>query len=372
METSILVRLGELFLKGRNRSEFESLLSRNIQSLLVDEGISLDRIVKGRGRFLLRNVSRVPDLSRVFGIVSYSTVNEIPPDLDEIKAHLGTLGKEFETAQSFCVRVRRSDKRFPMSSPEIERVLGSHLCETFGKEVDLETPDLTVGVEISERSAFVYTQMIPGFGGLPLGSQGSLVALLSTGIDSPVAAFHMMKRGSPLVLLHFLNVGEDEGAIRRVHEKLEEYSVGVPLRLVLLRREESISHRLESLLVDRSLGRYACLACKHLMMREAERLAREVGALGIVTGEALGQVASQTLENLSAIRSGIGLPVYSPLIGADKDETVGWARRIGTYELAKDYDPGTCDLPRNPATRVSPERWAEVLERLRPDSGRRE
>jgi thiamine biosynthesis protein ThiI len=226
-----------------------------------------------------------------------------------------------------------------------------------------------VGVEISESSAFVYTRVIPGFGGLPLGSQRALVALLSTGIDSPVAAFHMMKRGSPLVLLHFLNVGEEEDAIRRVHRKLEEYSVGVPLKLVLRRREESISSRLEPVLADRSLGRYACLACKHLMMREAQRLAREVGALGIVTGEALGQVASQTLENLSAIRTGIDLPVYSPLIGSDKDETVGWARRIGTYELAKDYDPGTCDLPRNPATKVSPERWAEVLDRIRQESG---
>jgi thiamine biosynthesis protein ThiI len=255
------------------------------------------------------------------------------------------------TCRSFRVSVRRADKRFPMTSPQVEREVGGRIKQARGWHVDLDAPELTIHVELLTDQAFYFFGKERGAGGLPTGTAGRVVCLLSGGIDSPVAAYRMMKRGCRVTFVHFHS-----------YPILSRASQEKACELVRLLTKCQLRSRLYTVPFG-GIQQQIVLAVpppmrvviyRRLMMRIAERIARERGAQALVTGEVVGQVASQTLENLAVIGSVVSLPVFRPLIGMDKDEITAEAIRIGTYPISIIPDQDCCTLftPRNPLTRA--------------------
>ncbi len=360
----ILIRYGEIALKGANRRRFERTLEENIRAFLKKEGISFRGVSSKRSRIFIYSPSNLPDLSKVLGIVSYSPAWEFS-SLQEVKEFLKQQEEIFKNASSFRITASRADKNYPLTSPEIERELGSVVYEKFSLPVNLKEPQVNVGVEYIDEFFYVYFEKIPGWGGLPVGVSGKLVALLSGGLDSPVAAFLMMKRGAELILLHFRKEPVQD-RIGDIHRVLSSFAAGREPELVIMdlgkaRRFYDVMRRRDE------THRYMCVLCKHMMLKTAEKLAFKKGALGIVTGDSLAQVASQTLENLAAQRYGLKLPVYSPLIGLDKTEIVEIARKIGTYGPSIQHKEKPCPIHSHPVTKARMDRffalWNEVVEK---------
>ncbi len=360
----ILAKYVEIVLKGKNRKAFERILRQNIEAYLAHELISYDELRVGGGRVIIRNASKMPDLSKVMGIDFYSPVRTFGYNLDDVEAYiLSELGDRLRAAKSFRITAKRSDKSFPVPSMEIQKRLGAAVQRVYGTPVSLKEPELEIFVEVAGGRMWVFTDSHRGFGGLPIGSSGKLVALLSGGIDSPVASFLMMRRGAELTLLHIEIEGEDVEVVRRIWRKLSEFARGREPELIILKRKD-IWPIEPNCVRDMGLERYTCVICKHYMLKAAEAIALERGAQGIVTGDNLGQVASQTLENLRAYRYGIQMPIYSPLIGFNKTETIAWARRIGTYEISISHKESPQCAPERPVTRVPLSKFREIIEKI--------
>jgi thiamine biosynthesis protein ThiI len=353
--TSILVHYQEIALKGRNRPWFIAKLVRNIRQATSDLDVTAVRPLMGRIEVALGPSASYEQvrgrLSRVFGIANFARAGRAPLDVDRIaEAILRDLGNT-ETP-SFRVSVKRADKRFPMKSPEIEREVGGRIKLARGWKVDLDHAALTVSVEMLSTEAFYAFGKDRGPGGLPTGASGRVACLLSGGIDSPVAAWRMMKRGCQVLLVHFhshpfLSRTSQEKA-RELAEVLTAYQQRTRLLLVAFGEIQ----RQVVLGVPPALR---VVIYRRLMMRIADRLARAHGARALVTGEVIGQVASQTLENLSVVASATDLPILRPLVGMDKEEIVAEAIRLGTYEISVVPDQDCCQLftPKHPATRAA-------------------
>ncbi len=356
---SVIIRYGELTLKGKNRRHFETMLLRDIERFLHHQKIPAAKVRLARGRIYVQGITQVPDFRKVLGVLSYSPARELPRDDEQLFAAVGELIPEVKRHRSFRVRCQRIDKTYPQTSIQIERELGSLLFEASGTRVDLEHPALDVNVEIGERNFYLFHQRIAGHSGFPFGSAGKLTVLLSGGIDSPVAAFMMMKRGVEPILLHFGVSAEEEQKVARLKQKLEEYTSGRSLKLIVIPRKDLFLGRFDELFGSR-YEPYVCVMCKSLMHRTAGRIAAGEGALGIVTGDNLAQVASQTLKNLYAQRQWSRLPIYSPLIAFEKTDTIAIAREIGTYDISITPAAG-CTPPKNPKTSVPPERLGQIM-----------
>jgi len=353
MEPFLLVRYGEIALKGRNRPFFLETLARNLAA-------AAGRPVEIRphfGRILVRldAGSDDPDLpgrlARTFGVTSVSPALGVPADLPAITAAAEALLGETlarRPAASFRMDARRAEKRFPFSSAEVNTTVGRHLQERFGLRVDLERPDVTVAVEIRDR-AYVSTETLPGPGGLPVGTGGRAVALLSGGIDSPVAAWMAARRGLVVIPVHFYAfpfVSErSKVKVFDLCRILARYAG--PLRLWIVHFTEIQRAVQADVIADLRVT-----VLRRLMMRLADRIALREGALALVTGESAGQVASQTLASIAAIEAATRLPVLRPLIGMDKTEISARARAIGTYETSILPYEDCCALfvPRHPRT----------------------
>ena len=357
----ILVRFGEISLKGANRGKFENALKDNIRAFLKKEGINFFGVRSGSGRIFIDKPSALPDLSKVLGIVSYSPAWEFI-DIEEVKDFLSSREEVFSSASSFRITASRADKSYPLTSPQIEREIGEVVYEKFKTPVNLKAPEVNVGVEYIEGSFYVYFEKIPGWGGLPVGISGKLVALLSGGIDSPVAAFLMMKRGARLILVHFRKSPHVD-RIPEIHRVLSSYAVGQEPELIILDLNK-INDFYRVMTEDPRIHRYMCVLCKNMMLKTAEKIAFKKGALGIVTGDSLAQVASQTLENLAAQRYGLKLPVYSPLIGMDKIDIMNLAKKIGTYEPSIKHREIPCPLHRHPTTTAELEKFLNYKEKV--------
>jgi len=358
---SLIVRYGEITLKGRNRIDFEKKLENDIRSFLKNQGLEGFSCELQRGRIYLRGLADTPDLGRVLGIHSFSPAREIGRDYELLKEEALAAASTWPAGASFRVSCRRMDKNFQPDSMAVEREIGALLAANHQLVVDLEQPDYNLQIEISGRSIFIFQEKIRAFSGFPYASAGRLVSLLSAGIDSPVATFLMMKRGVEPILLHFSISAEEAAKVEALKRHLETFTSGRRLTLITIPRDEIFAGRFSDI-YNGPLQNYLCLICKYLMHRRAGEIARQYGALGVITGDNLAQVASQTLANLAAQRSACQLPVYSPLIGWEKEDTIALARRIGTYELSIIKAPG-CLPPVNPKTRVSPERLQQVLVR---------
>lgn len=350
--TSVVVHYQEIAIKGRNRPWFVARLVRNIRHVLSDLDVRDVRALMGRIEVALGPGAEWPvvreRLSRVFGVGNFAIANSAPLDVEAIAtAILGDLGDE--NPASFRVSARRADKRFPLTSPQIEREVGGRIRAARGWTVALDEPALTIHVEALTNEAFYYFAKHPGPGGLPVGSSGRVVCLLSGGIDSPVAAWRLMRRGCRVTFVHFhsypvLSRASQEKA-RELTAILTRYQYHSRLLLVPFAdvQQQAI------LTVPPALR---VVFYRRLMMRIAERIARQYGARALITGEVVGQVASQTLENLNRTNEVVRLPVLRPLIGMDKDEITAEAQRLGTFAVSIIPDQDCCTLftPKHPAT----------------------
>jgi thiamine biosynthesis protein ThiI len=351
---SVVVHYQEIALKGRNRPWFVARLVRNLREAVADLDIREVRTLMGRIEVVLGPNAEWPivreRLGRVFGVGNFARAGRTKLDIDtmasEILHDLGDVNPS-----SFRVSVRRADKRFPLTSPQIEREVGGRIKEARGWRVDLAHPELTIRLETLANEAFYSFGKERGAGGLPSGASGRVACLLSGGIDSPVAAWRMMRRGCRVLFVHFhsypiLSRASQE-KVRELAAVLTQYQLHSRLFLVPF---GEIQQRVV-LSVDPPLR---VVIYRRLMMRIAEAIARAHRARALVTGEVVGQVASQTLENMKQINDVVELPVLRPLVGMDKEEITEQAQRLGTYPISIIPDQDCCTLftPRHPATRA--------------------
>lgn len=363
----VVLRIGEVFLKGDNRSWFIRRLVDNLARLL--DGLPW-RIRTYQGRILLvaregedpaSSLDEVLERAgRCFGIANLSpAIIADEPDPEELARLAAALAAQTvpPTARTFRVTPRRPDKHLPFTSPQLGAIVGEAVRQAVGLPVDLARPDFVVGVEAGALS-FVYTTSLPGAGGLPVGASGKALLLLSGGIDSPAAGWLMLKRGATLEAVHFLSPPYTGPASREKVVELCQVLArwGGPIRLHFIPITELQLQVKEK--AERSL---TVLLYRRFMVRLACRLAAEQKALALISGESLGQVASQTMDNLACIEAVADRPILRPLIAADKDETVRLAQRIGTFAISIRPHEDTCSLfvPRHPAIHGRP--W--LLER---------
>lgn len=348
-----LIHYHEIALKGKNRGFFLKQFVDNIRTATRD--LPVGSLLQPAGRVFLEMQEGASwealreRLSRVFGVANFAAACRVPPDLENlataIEAELS--GRSF---RSFCVAARRAFKTFPHTSPEMNQVIGARLKSAFEAKVDLDNPELTVHIEALPNEAFFYFDKIQGPGGLPVGVSGTVVCLLSGGIDSPVAAYRAMKRGCSVVFVHFHS---QPFADRTSEEK------AVDLARLLTRHQFASRLYLvpfgetQQEVVARIPGQLRVLVYRRLMLRITERIAQKEWAQALVTGESLGQVSSQTLENLAAIEGAATLPILRPLVGMDKEEITDQARQIGTYDTSTIPDQDCCTMftPRQVVTR---------------------
>jgi thiamine biosynthesis protein ThiI len=351
---SVIVHYQEIALKGKNRPWFVARLVRNLRAALSDLDVKAVRVLMGRIEIVLGpgaewSVAR-DRLARVFGVGNFAKAGRAPLDVEAIAAAiLDDLGDT--NTSTFRLSARRADKRFPLTSPQIEREVGGRIKEARGWDVNLSRPELTIHVETLTDEAFYFFGKDRGPGGLPVGASGRVVCLLSGGIDSPVAAWRMMRRGCRVLFVHFhsypvLSRASQEKA-RELAANLTRFQYSSTLMLVPF---ADIQQQV-ILTVPPPLR---VVVYRRLMMRIAERIAQRNRALALVTGEVVGQVASQTLENMTRITEVVTLPVLRPLVGMDKEEITAEAQRLGTYPISIIPDQDCCTLftPRHPATRA--------------------
>lgn len=360
----VVVRYGEIGLKGLNRRYFEDLLVRRVKQSL--DGLPPRPVYRTHGRVLVEtreDTEEVIDrLRRVFGVVSMSPAIRTPLDLQSMQeAAVSVMADTWQgPGESFKVQARRANKAFPHDSPELNHLIGGYVLPRFpGLRVDVHQPSHMLQVEVREEEAYVYSRVVPGPGGLPVGSGGRAMLLLSGGIDSPVAGWMAMKRGVELEAIHFYSfpfTGE------KSREKVIDLCRVLALYGGRLRLWVAYFTGVQRAIQLSCPEDLRVTVMRRLMFRIAQRAAERAGALALVTGESLGQVASQTLESISVIQAATTLPVLRPLIGMDKTEITAMAQKIGTYEISIRPYEDCCALfvPRHPRTRPRREQVAKA------------
>jgi len=365
---SVLIRYGEIGLKGKNRSIFEKKLVENIKFHMKKRGIKYKKIERVIGRIIIYGRYELDDiihLKNVFGIVSFSPAikTEATKNLKKITEISLKLAKENKT-ENFKIETQRLDKTFPLNSMQINEKVGKIVCKRTGMKVKLDNPGLTIGIEIIKKgkkcSAYIFKDRIAGYVGLPVGIEGKVVCLISGGIDSPVAAWMMMKRGCAVILLHLYNYPFTDERTKnkaiKLYEKLKEFGNTklyiIPYGTIQLEISKLKEKKLR------------CILCRRMMLRIAEHIAKKENAKAIVTGESLGQVASQTLINIQVENNATELPILRPLIGLDKIEIIEIAKKIGTYEIST--MPSFCCklVPQHPSTRAKADEIKKVEKKL--------
>ncbi len=373
VEETVIVRYGEIALKGlQTRERMEHLLRRAIESRLRRRGIDYKDVVIRKARIVVivdECERAAKELTKVFGVVSTSPAIMVKSsdisDIVRVAKRIVIKILSEKSIRSFAVRARR-DKKYPLTSIDIARIVGKEIKEITGLAVNLRDPDLEVGIEVWSDRAFVYTETFHGPGGLPYGSEGLVVSLLSGGMDSTLATWLALKRGC-IVKPLFIDPGDFWSSLAkerllRVVRELREW-VPEQMELLIARGFDKVME----LILRNVEPRLRCLVCKCAMLSIAAHVAKNVGAKAIVTGEVLGQVASQTLDNILVVNEGAkSIPVFRPLIFFDKEEIAKKLREIGLYEIVA-VDVGRCKLvPTHPETRsrvedVAKYRW--IIER---------
>ncbi|MBT9140386.1 MAG: putative tRNA sulfurtransferase [Dehalococcoidia bacterium] len=355
MKKLYLVRYGEIGLKGKNRKFFENRLTANIKKAL--QTVARCKVYQTHTRNFVAVLDGDPAqvlnrLTQIFGIVSISPVAIASLELEAIKlVALREFAAVSRPGLRFKVKTRRANKQFPLKSPEVSKEVGAYLLAKMADlVVDVRAPEAVLEVEIRENEAYLYTQTIPGPGGLPVGVAGKGLLLLSGGIDSPVAGWFALKRGVTLEAVHFhSHPFTSERAKEKVFDLCRELArFGGKIKLHLVHFTE-----IQTELRLKTPERLTITLMRRMMLRIAERLAEKQGALALITGDSLGQVASQTMENINVIERVAAIPVFRPLIALDKTEIVAIAKRINTYSISvRPYqDCCTIFLPEYPATR---------------------
>jgi thiamine biosynthesis protein ThiI len=367
METNrpILVRYGEIGVKSPVvRKRFEKKLISNIKKLIKC------KITINQGRIFLfpeEYDTALEDLTKIFGVVSFSPTLSTDTDHDAIKAavqdYIKDLMKkhEFDSEQPFAVKCRRVGTH-DFSSREMAGFCGAAVIELTNAPVDLSNPKFKLFIEVREDKTYIFHKKIKGAGGLPIGTQGRLISLVSGGIDSPVATYLMMKRGCDITIVNFNNHPFTSGSndrIIKIYKKLQEYASGSDLRIYQVDYGETLKKYTED-----APPRMTCVLCKSGMYQIAEKIAKSEKALAIVDGSSVGQVASQTLPNILATRYSTSMPVLSPLIGLDKTEISEIAEKIGTFSISTVPDSGCQAAPKHPETNAVLSKVLEVQDEI--------
>ena len=353
----LLIKNGELALKGLNRRTFEEALMTNLRYRLRHAGDFILR--KAQSTIYIEPKNDYADLeeacdavSRVFGIAAFSRARVTVKDLTAIRqATVEYLGDRLATAKTFKVEAKRADKSFPYTSPEISREVGGYVLSHYHHlKVDVHNPDLLIMVEIRDFGAYIHSQQLPGAGGMPVGTGGKAAIMISGGIDSPVAAYMMAKRGIQLTGIHFASPPytseRAEQKVITLMEKVGRYAGHMNLHIVPFTRiQEEIQKNCPE--------EYFTIIMRRFMMRLAQWVARDNDCGAIITGESLGQVASQTIPAMAAVDCLAHMPVFRPLIGMDKEEIVVISRKIDTFETSIQPYEDCCTVftPRHPNTR---------------------
>ena len=355
----VIAHYHELALKGRNRDYFEQCLIQNIRTALKDLGVRQVQNLHSRIRIDFppeASAEIIRDrLARVCGIANFSLSRVIPlqistPDLaalaaaavEEINARPGA---------TFRVTARRADKRLTLTSMDIEKSVGATICERTGKTVSLKNPDVTIYIELLSKEAYCTAEKIEGPGGMPVGVSGKVACLISGGIDSPVAAYRMIKRGCHGTFVHFsgrpLVSRASEDKVRELVQIITAYQYASRLYVIPF-------GEIQREIVLNTPPPFRVVLYRRMMVRIAQELARKEQCWGLVTGDSLGQVASQTPENLTVVEEAAELPILRPLIGMDKREIIDEAKRIRTYETSIEPDQDCCKLftPPHPSTKT--------------------
>lgn len=357
MKEIILVKNGELALKGLNRSSFEDILIKNMKRRLNDLGSF--EFTKSQSTIMVDPLDDDIDLddavdivSRVFGIAALSRACVCEKDFEDIKATaLSYLKDELEDAKTFKVEAKRSDKKFPMKSPEICRELGGFLLSKFRNlSVDVHNPDITVTVEVRDKYAFVRGNNIKGAGGMPTGTSGRAGILISGGIDSPVAAYMMAKRGIELCAIHFASPPYTselaEMKVMELLKKVARYSGVITTYVVPFTK-------IQEAIRDLCPEEYFTIIMRRIMMMISEKLAVHQNCSALITGESVGQVASQTMYALACTDCAVNMPVFRPCIGMDKEEIIAISRKIDTFQTSIQPYEDCCTVftPKHPKTK---------------------
>lgn len=339
MDKIILVRYEEIFLKGLNKHIFENKLIKNIRQKLA--GLGNTKVTKSQSRIYIESPDADFDikeaifiLTKIFGIASVSPVIRIKSDYEMIKkTSLSMVGEliERKSHKTFKVETKRGNKSFPMNSPQICADLGGYILSNFPQlKVDVHNPDFILYVEIRENT-YLYSEIIPSVKGLPTGTGGLATLLLSGGIDSPVAGWMVAKRGVELEAVYFHSYpytsDRAKDKVIKLAEYLAEYCMNITLHVVPFTE-------IQTAINEKCPHEYITIIMRRYMMMIAEKIAEKSGSLALVTGEAIGQVASQTMESMLVTENAVSLPVYRPLIGMDKNEVIDIAKRIGTFETS--------------------------------------
>jgi thiamine biosynthesis protein ThiI len=369
---SVVVRFGgEIGIKGRwTRRTYEKLLLRNMKKVLKHCDISHGEIIRKSGRMYIKTKNAhetAAELTRVFGVSSVSSSVETTSEMNEVVQEAVELAKKIlKSGSSFAVRCHRVGKH-SYSSMDICKEAGEQILASLKNrnlKVDLTNPQFTVAVEVRDNYAYVYTETLHGVDGFPLGSQSKGICLLSGGIDSPVACWLAMKRGCPITPLYFdIAPFTDEAATAKaldVARKLFEWSIGFPRKIYIVPHGKNLET-----FVNESPRKLTCILCKRMMYHIAERIAETEKAEGIITGEAIGEQASQTLHNLRVLSEAVAkYPVHRPLLGFNKLETEELAKKIGTFEISTRKTEGCSAAPRKPATKARLEIVKKVEQEL--------
>ncbi len=333
----ILIRYGELSTKGRNKNDFINRLRENVRYSFNDLMPLKIRAERDRMFIEIENEERMDTLMErlpeVFGIQSFSPVASCGKDMDEIKALAIQIMELYQNQDiTFKVEVRRTDKNFPLDSHAIQREIGGTVLRKYQNlSVNVKKPDVELRIEVRLDAVYMMAQVIPGAGGMPVGSNGKSLLMLSGGIDSPVAGYLMMKRGVRLEAIHFYSPPyTSQNSLQKVKDLANELTkFGAKIRLHIIPFTE-----LQVLIKESVPENMTMTTTRRMMLRIADKVREEIGALAIVTGESLGQVASQTLESLTAINAVTSTPILRPLIASDKLDIIEIAERIGTYETS--------------------------------------
>jgi thiamine biosynthesis protein ThiI len=376
-EPCVLLKQGEIFLKGRNRQQFERILHTNVRGAVRRAGVPAELTLR-EGVLVLRvpaggltpaahaaavdrvaaQVADVPGLARVCRALRVDKTAEA--------AAAAAVALTGPGSGTFAVRSRRRDKRFPLTSEQLNALIGAQVKAAHGLPVSLSHPQTEVFVEVDTHEVFVFTGGQPGQGGLPVGMSGRAVALMSGGIDSPVAAYRMMKRGLRCVFLHFsgmpLTGPESVYKAYALVRGLDRFQGASRLYVVPFGRAQQS-------LATSGAGRLQVIAQRRLMLKTGEALAARLHATALVTGDSLGQVSSQTLPNITALDDAVRLPILRPLLGWDKAEIMAEARRLGTLSISELPDQDCCTLlmPRRAETRAKIEDLRKIEGRLDAD-----
>ena len=367
MQNAIIIRYCEIHLKGKNRGYFEKLLKENIKNSL--KGIECTFSVL-HSRYLIENFSDSDypiicgKLDKIAGIHTYSKALVVTNDYEKIKEAVFLLAEKLNG--TFRITTNRADKNFPMDSMTISREIGGDVLEKFAPKlkVDIKNPDNTIYIDMREDgTTFVYTEIIKAISGMPVGSAGKGLLLISGGIDSPVAGYMMCKRGMKLDCIHFHSFPyTGEAAKEKVIEltrRVGEYNGGINLYVVKVTHIQEEIH-------EKCPEEYMITMLRRFMMRIAERLAKRIGSQAIITGESLGQVASQTIESITSSNSVVTTPVLRPLIAFDKNDIIDVAKKIDTYDtsILPYEDCCTVFLPKFPLIKPDLEKVKKVEEKL--------